>query len=124
MSSLPKQGTARMAPIAYRDRVKIMADEAAGGASQPSYTSEVAPSLPAEVIQTAGGEIVRGKQVEAITVFVICLRFNPSLMFTAKCEVTILSGLYQNQVVYVHRVLYENEHGRPARVQLHCKATE
>lgn len=122
--SLPKQGTARMAPVVYRDLVRIMADEAAGGASQPSYTSEVAPSLPAEVIQTSGGEFVRGKQVEAITVFVICLRFNPSLMFTAKCQVTILSGLYKNQVVFVHRVLYENEFGRPARIQLHCKHVE
>jgi hypothetical protein len=67
---------------------------------------------------------VRGKQVEAITAFVICLRFNPSLMFTAKCQVTILSGLYKNQVVFAHRVLYENEFGRPARVQLHCKHLE
>ena len=122
--SLPNQGTTRMAPIAYRDRVQIMADQASGGASQPAYTSEVAASLPAEVIQTSGGEIVRGKQVEAITAFVICLRFNPALMFTAKCEVTIMSGVYKNQVVFVHRVLYENEFGRPARVQLHCKHVE
>jgi hypothetical protein len=113
-----------MAPIVFRDRVQIMADEASGGASQPAYTAEVASSLPAEVIQTSGGEIVRGKQVEAITVMVVCLRFNPSLMFTAKCQVTILSGVYKDQVVYVHRVLYENEHGRPARVQLHCKHVE
>lgn len=124
MSSLPKQSTARMAPLAYRDRVSIMADAAAGGASQPSYTFEVVPSLPAEVIQTSGGEVVRGKQVEAITAFVICLRYNPSLMFTVKCQVTILSGVYKDQVVYVHRVLYGNEHGRPVRVQLHCKHTE
>lgn len=101
-----------------------MADEAAGGSSQPSYTGEVAPSLPAEVIQTSGGEFVRGKQVEAVTVFVVCIRFNPSLMFTAKCQVTILSGVYQGQVLFVHRVLYENEYGRPARIQLHCKRTE
>jgi hypothetical protein len=121
---LPKQSTSRRATIAFRDRVSIMADEASGGSSQPSYTSEVAPSLPAEVIQTSGGEYVRGKQVEAITVFVVCLRFNPSLMFTAKCQVTILSGVYQGQVIYVHRVLYENEHGRPAGIQLHCKRTE
>jgi hypothetical protein len=121
---LPNQSTERMETIAYRDRVQIMADAAVGGSSQPAYTLSVASSLPAEVIQTSGGEIVRGKQVEAITVFVICLRYNPRLMFTAKCQVTILSGVYQDQVVYVHRVLYENKHGRPARVQLHCKHVE
>ncbi len=121
---LPSQSKSQHATIAFRDRVSIMADEASGGSSQPSYTSEVAASLPAEVIQTSGGEFVRGKQVEAITAFVICLRWNPSLMFTAKCQVTILSGVYQGQVLYVHRVMYEDKHGRPSRVQLHCKFTE
>lgn len=101
-----------------------MADQAAGGASQPDYSLEVSASLPAEVIQTSGGELVRGKQVEAITAFVVCIRFNAQLMFTAKCQITVLSGVYKDQVLYVHRVLYEDYHGRPTRIQLHCKRTE
>jgi hypothetical protein len=120
----PKQSQSPNATIAFRDRVRIMADEASGGASQPAYTDELAASLPAEVVQTSGGEYVRGKQVEAVTAFVVCLRFDPQMMFTAKCQVTILSGVYRNQVLYVHRVLYEDRHGRPVRIQLHCKRTE
>lgn len=121
---LPNQRKSQHATIAFRDRVRILADAAAGGASQPAYTDELAASLPAEVIQTSGGELVRGKQVEAITVFVVCLRWNPNLMFTAKCQVTILSGVYKDQVLYVHRVMYEDRHGRPVRIQLHCKFME
>lgn len=124
MSSFPKQDVSRKATIVFRDRVRIFADAAAGGSSQPSYTEELADSLPAEIVQVSGGEFVRGKQTEAITAFVIGLRFNPSLMFTAKCQVTILSGVYKDQVVYVHRVLYEDAHGRPSRVQLHCRYLE
>jgi len=122
---LPNQPSInRRATIAMRDRVKIMADAASGGASQPSYTRSIASSIAAEVLQTSGGEVIRGKQVEAITAFVICLRWNAGLMFTAKCQVTVLSGVYEDSVCYVHRVLYESEHGRPSRVQLHCKLKE
>jgi hypothetical protein len=120
----PSQSTPRHAPIVYRDLVTVRADAAPGGASQPSYTQVLAENLPAEVLQVSGGEVVRGKQVEAVTAFVVGCRYNPNLTLTARCQVSILSGVYAGQVVFVHRVHVENLHSRPARIQLHCKLTE
>jgi len=107
--------------IAYRQRVAIHADAAVEGSSQPDYTHELVQSAPAEVRQVSGGEIVRGKTVEQITSHVVSLRYIPGLSLTGKIRVTVLSGTYKDQLLYVHRVHVEDMAGRPRRYQLHCK---
>lgn len=108
--------------ICYRDRVTVHTDAAAEGATNPSYSEELCRAVPAEVRQVSGGEVIRGKQVEAITQFVVSFRNIPTVAFSAKDRVTVLSGPFKNQYLFVHRVHFENMHGRPVRVQLHCKA--
>jgi hypothetical protein len=112
---------ATYAPIVYRDRITVHADARADGATQPAYTDELCRETFAEVQQVAGGQVVRGKTVEAITAFVVSLRNIPSIPIGADCQVTVTSGPYKDQVLFVHRVYYENMHGRPVRQQLHCK---
>lgn len=108
--------------IAMRDLVSVFANAAAVGASNPEYTREIAKEIPAEILQVSGGESVRGKSVEAITAFVVSIRELPGVQITAECKVDVLSGPYKGQSIFIHRVHFENWHGRPVRVQLHCKA--
>lgn len=109
------------APIAYRDRVAIYANAAPAGSTQPAYTTLLESSVPAEVLQVSGGEVIRGKQVEAITTHVVSMRRNPSITIDAQCRLTVLSGPYAGKQLPIHRVHYENMHGRPMRLQIHCK---
>ncbi len=109
------------APIVYRDRITVHRDARADGATQPAYTAAILENTFAEVRQVAGGEVIRGYTVEAITSFVISLRHIPQVTIGADCQVTVLTGPYKNQVLFVHRVYYENLHNRPVRQQLHCK---
>ncbi len=112
------------APIVYRDRITVHRAVYADGATQPAYTDEILTSVSAEVRQVGGGEVIRGHTVEAITSFVVSLRQIPQVAISADCQVTILSGRYRGQVMWVHRVFYEDMHGRPVRQQLHCKTRQ
>lgn len=121
MPSYPKQEIARRATVARRDRVTIYRDAAAGGSSQPSYTQLVAENVPAEVLQVSGGEMVRGRQVEAHTTFVLSLPHLPQLSLSAECRVNVGTGQYRGVVIHVHRVHLETDRSRPVAVQLHGK---
>lgn len=110
--------------IVYRDRITVYGDAAPEGATQPAYTDELARGIPAEILQVSGGEVIRGKQVEAMVSHVIGFRFFPCHGITAKARVTVTSGMYKDQVLYVHRVHFETQHGRPYRMQLHCKTKQ
>lgn len=110
------------APICYRDRIAIHADARATGATNPDYSDEVAASLPAEVQQVAGGQTIRGRTVESITSHVVSMRSIPTISISTHCRITVLSGPYSGQYLYIHRVYSENLHGRPVSLQLHCKA--
>lgn len=109
-------------PVAYRDRVAIYANAAAAGVSQPAYTLVLESSVPAEVLQVSGGEVIRGKTVESVCTHVVSMRRNPSNAIDAECRLNILSGPYKDAILYVHRVHFQNMHGRPVRVQIHCKS--
>ena len=117
-----KTGQSKRATIAKRDRITIHADAAVGGSSNPIYTSLLATAVPAEVLQVSGGEMIRGKQVEANTQYVISIDYFPSITVDAECQITVLTGVYTNMVVYVHRVHFETERARPVNLQLHCRA--
>ena len=118
---ISRETMATYAPIVYRDRITIHADARADGATQPAYTDELCRETFAEVQQVAGGQVIRGKTVEAITSHVVSMRYIPQIAITAECQVTVLTGMYRDQVLFVHRVHYEDLHGRPVRMQLHCK---
>ena len=109
------------APIAYSNRVTVHRAVYADGATNPTYSEEILTSVPAEVRQVSGGEIIRGKTVEAITSFVVSMRWIPPVTIEADCQVTVNSGPYAGQVLWVNRVLYEDQSGRPIRQQLHCR---
>jgi hypothetical protein len=119
MADLPKQesGTVR-GTVSYRDAVAIREDSAPGGASQPKYDRLLYCDLLAEVLQVWGGEIVRGKQVEARTNFVVSIDIMPGI--NERCEVEILTGPYAGRKVYVGRVHHETARSRPVNLQLHC----
>jgi hypothetical protein len=117
----PKQASESRAPIVYRDLITIWADAAPGGSGNPLYTTSIGRDVSAEVMQVSGGETVRGHQVDQVTAFVVGMRDNPLINPTSRLKVEVTSGQYKGQVLYTHRVLRENAHGRPARLQLHCK---
>lgn len=111
--------------VCYRDLCTIRRDNSQGGSGQPDYAEIVAENLLCEILQVSGGEVVRGRQVEAKTAFVICCPYIPNLAaINPKCEVELLSGPYAGQKVYVGRVYYENARSRPVATQLHCAASE
>jgi len=115
-------GTTRRATIARRDRVTIHVDAASGGSSNPSYTHLLAASVPAEVLQVSGGEQVRGKQVEATTTYVVSIDYLPGITLDQRCQITIISGVYNGTVIYTHRVHFETDRSRPKNMQLHCRS--
>jgi hypothetical protein len=124
MAEYPKQETASRATIARRERVTIHRDAAAGGASQPSYTQLLGASVPAEILQVAGGEVVRGRQVESHTRYVVSIGYLPGMSLDARCKIAVLSGVYTGLDIYTHRVHYETSRGRPVAIQLHGKSDE
>ena len=122
MPEYPKQetGTVR-GTICYRDVVAIREDCAPDGASQPKYDRLLYPELLAEVLQVSGGEMIRGKQVEAKTVFVVSCDFMPGIH--ERCQLEILTGPYAGRKVYVGRVHHETARARPVNLQLHCSVS-
>lgn len=119
-----KTGNSKLATVSRRDVVAIRADAAPGGASNPQYTQELGSQIMAEILQVSGGEVVRGKQVEANTSFVVSIRWISGLAVDAKCEVEVLSGVYAGQKLYTRRVHFETERSRPKGIQLHCSTRE
>lgn len=119
-----KSGNSTLATVAKRDVVAIRKDAAPGGAANPQYTLVLGSQVMAEVLQVSGGEMVRGKQVEANTHFVVSINWIDGLAVDAKCEVEILSGIYAGQKVYTKRVHFETDRNRPKAIQLHCSARE
>lgn len=120
----PQSTIPNRAPIVKRDRVSIYVDDAEDGSSQPDYSLLICKDVPAEILQVSGNEFVRGKQVEAIVSFVVSVRDNPLIRLNARCKLVILSGVYKDQEIFLHRIHYETEHGRPVQLQLHCKNSE
>ena len=119
-----KTGNTQRATVCKRDAVTIRRDNAAGGASNPVYDRLLAANVMAEIIQVSGGEMVRGRQVEANTQFVVTVDYVADLLPTARCEIEILSGIYVGQFVYTKRIEYETGRARPMNIQLHCGAKE
>jgi hypothetical protein len=119
-----KTGFSKRATVSRRDRITIAQDAAPGGSSNPQYTQLLATGVPAEVLQVAGGEYIRGKQVEANTTFVISIGNLPNILLDARCQITVLSGVYKNMVLYNHRVHFETDRARPRMIQLHCKSND
>jgi hypothetical protein len=124
----PKQegasGNSQRATVAKRDIVTIYQDAAPGGASNPEYTQLLGENIPAEVLQVAGGESVRGKQVEAGTSYVVSINWVNGLNLNAKCSVVVGSGFYAGQVLYTRRIHVETDRSRPKAFQLHCGTRE
>ena len=108
--------------VCYRDLVTIRRDISPGGSGQPEYNEIVATNLPCEILQVAGGEVVRGRQVEARTSFVVSCPTIDGLtsLVDARCEIEILTGPYTGQTIYLGRVHHEQARSRPLALQLHC----
>jgi hypothetical protein len=124
MANYPKQEIPRRATVARRDRVTVRRESTPGGASNPIYSQLIAELVPAEVLQVSGGEVIRGKQVEGNTTFVISVGWLPEIKLDARCEITIESGVYRGSKIYTHRVHYETDRSRPVGVQLHGRARD
>jgi hypothetical protein len=116
-----KTGQSKRATIAKRDRITMHADAASGGSSNPAYTSLIAASVPAEILQVSGGEFIRGKQVESNTQYVVSIDYLPSITVDAECQITVLTGVYNGLILHIHRVHFETERARPVNLQLHCR---
>lgn len=119
-----KTGSTQRATIAKRDIVTIYADAAPGGAANPQYTQLLGRDIPAEILQVSGGEIVRGKQVEADTGFVVSIDWIEGITINARCSVLVGSGFYAGQTLYTQRVHAETARSRPTNLQLHCGTHE
>lgn len=66
-------------PGQLRHRVTIeSASELTTGEPNPTYTT-LAASIPAEVIETRGGEYVRGRQIEAGIAAVVTVRYRSDI---------------------------------------------
>ena len=116
----PKQETSATirSTVCYRDVITIRRDNAPGGATQPDYSNVLHTNLLCEVLQVSGGEIIRGKQVEARTSFVVTCDFRSDV--DQRCEVQIHTGPYSGRRLYVGRSHVETSRSRPVRMQLHC----
>lgn len=119
-----KTGNTQRATVSKRDIVTIYQDAAPGGATNPEYSQLLGEDIPAEVLQVAGGEMVRGKQVESGTSFVVSVAWIDGLSLSAKCSVVVGSGFYAGQTLYTRRIHTETNRSRPAAFQLHCGTRE
>lgn len=122
----PKQehrsGNSQRATVAMRDVVDIYKDSAKGGNPNPKYDCLLVENVLSEILQVAGGEIVRGIQVEGITTFVVSIPWLETLAINEQCEVKVNSGIYEGWRLFAHRVHTETGRMRPKMLQLHCKA--
>lgn len=115
-----KGGNSQRATVSLREVVDIHSDSATGGQPNPVYDNEVATGVMAEVLQVAGGEIVRNIQVEGSVTFVVSMRVQDETI-TEHMRITVGSGRYSGRQLYVHRVHDVTDRSRPVFLQIHCK---
>ena len=90
--------------MTYRHRVKILRDDSADGDPDPSYVQYMT-GIPCNIVQITGGEIYRGKQIQAETTTVIEFRNLQGLSTEM-----IFENLISNQQYLIRRIL--EHHGR------------
>lgn len=117
-----KTGTGQRAPVSFRDMVEVWEDNVVGGAANPDYSNLLTDSLHAEVAQVSAGEIIRGRQVEAFTSFVVTTRWIPNISFHAKLRIVVLSGEFKDLELFSQKVYVEHQRSRPRLYQIHCRS--
>ena len=100
--------------MTYRHRVKILRDDTLDGEPDPNYV-QFLTGIPCNIVQITGGEIYRGKQLQAETTTVIEFR-NLQGLSTEMIFENLISG----QQYLIRRIL---EHKGRNRVLI-AEATE
>jgi len=90
--------------VTYRHRVKILRDDSADGEVNPNYVQYMT-GIPCNIVQITGGEIYRGKQIQAETTTVIEFRNLQGLSTEM-----VFENLVSNQQYLIRRIL--EHHGR------------
>ena len=90
--------------MTYRHRVKILRDSSQDGEPDPSYVQYMS-GVPCNIVQITGGEIYRGKQLQAETTTVIEFRNLQGLSTQM-----IFENLITGQQYLIRRIL--EHHGR------------
>lgn len=117
-------GENQRGPVSRRNIVSIYMDQASGGSSNPLYTKTLAENVRAEILQVSGGEVIRGRQVEAIVTFIVSCRYIPRLAVNARCKVIVGSGVYKGRELFTHRIHYTDGRSRAKFMDMHCKDIE
>ena len=90
--------------MTYRHRVKILRDSSQDGEPDPNYVQYMS-GVPCNIVQITGGEIYRGKQLQAETTTVIEFRNLQGLSTQM-----IFENLITGQQYLIRRIL--EHHGR------------
>lgn len=107
--------------MAYRDRVRIEYRTDAASAETPAWsTLPGGVSVPCSIEAAAGGESMRGRQVEAHIKAIVEMRKRTDL--TPAMRLVVLTGLHKGKTFNLAAVVPRDRRGtgNPPRTECHC----
>ena len=105
--------------MAFRDVVNLRGDSSTKDKANPGYGGEpFAIGISADIEAVGGGEVIRGRQIEANIKYIVQLRHRTDVTHKTRVEVT--GGQYAGSILNVARITPRRERGRPPLIELDC----
>lgn len=100
-----------------REYIKLEQDASNAGDEVPSFTgTSWDENIPAEVIDTAGGEMVRGRQIDAEIDCVVTIRYRSGVNHSMRIQTSA------GRTLNIRKVL--DKDGRRRFLELHCSEAQ
>ena len=108
----------------YRDRITWKQDNAAAGASDPSYGATLASDVPCRIRPLTGQETFRGRQLQGQVDYVVEMAYYTSIggSLVVSDRGTVTAGLYNGKNLHVAWInTLPMERGRPPISEVYCR---
>lgn len=106
----------------FPDRCDILQDNAAAGASDPSYTgAKFKEGVVCNIKAVGGDESYRGRQLEGHLSHVVMLPNMTGL--TNAMQLSITTGLFNGRTLDIQHIRPKNEPGKPPLLEAYCVET-
>lgn len=103
----------------FPDRADIQQDSSADGEDEDFSGEPFKKNVPGKLIDTAGDETFRGRQIEAHITSVYECRYFPGVVPTMRLKMT--AGIFKGRIVNIQYVKVIREPGKLPKQWLYCK---
>lgn len=103
----------------YRDMVDVQRDTGPDDNPQPSFTTTVYRDVPCEIRPVAGGERIRGRQIEGAVEYVVEMHQLDDLT-SPEYRLSVTGGFHRGKVLNIKRILPTVFNGRAIKLVIDC----